>query len=163
MFSTDHYSFMRKEKTIDFHIKWAWHSISRMYNAYAARFGLTMATGYVLLNVDSEKGTPATKIAPLLGMEPRSLVRMLKNLEEKGLIRREVDTTDKRFVRILLTDEGKTKRDLAKEGVINFNNLIRERIPLEKLVLFFEVIKDINQIVEEENVKLKAGDTPEEI
>lgn len=154
---------MRKEKTIDFHIKWAWHSISRMYNAYAARFGLTMATGYVLLNVDSERGTPATKIAPLLGMEPRSLVRMLKNLEEKGLVRREVDLTDKRFVRILLTDIGKTKRDLAKEGVINFNNLIRENIPLEKLVIFFEVIKEINQLVEEENVKLRAGDTLEEI
>lgn len=154
---------MRKEKTIDFHIKWAWHSISRMYNAYAARFGLTMATGYVLLNVDSERGTPATKIAPLLGMEPRSLVRMLKNLEEKGLIRREVDLTDKRFVRILLTEVGKTKRDLAKEGVINFNNLIRENIPLEKLVIFFEVIKEINQLVEEENVKLRAGDTLEEI
>jgi DNA-binding MarR family transcriptional regulator len=154
---------MRKEKTIDFHIKWAWHSISRMYNAYAARFGLTMATGYVLLNVDSEKGTPATKIAPLLGMEPRSLVRMLKNLEEKGLIRREVDLTDKRFVRILLTEVGKSKRDLAKEGVINFNNLIREKIPLEKLVIFFEVIKEINQLVEEENVKLKAGDMLEEI
>ena len=154
---------MRKEKTIDFHIKWAWHSISRMYNAYAARFGLTMATGYVLLNVDSERGTPATKIAPLLGMEPRSLVRMLKNLEEKGLVRREVDPTDKRFVRIILTEIGKTKRDLAKEGVINFNNLIRERIPLEKLVVFFDVIKEINQLVEEENVKLKAGDTIEEI
>jgi MarR family transcriptional regulator, organic hydroperoxide resistance regulator len=148
---------MKKEKTIDFHIKWAWHSISRMYNAYAAHFDLTMATGYVLLNIDTEEGTPATKIGPLLGMEPRSLVRMLKGLEERGLVRRETDEADKRFVRIYLTDEGRAKRELARDGVIEFNKMVRERIPLDKLVVFFDVIKDINLLVEEENNKLKAG------
>lgn len=149
---------MRKEKTIDFHIKWAWHSISRMYNAYAAQYDMTMAMGYVLLNIDLENGTPATKIAPLLGMEPRSLVRMLKNLEEKGLVRREVNDNDKRFVRIVLTEEGKAKREQARQGVITFNQMIREKIPLEKLVVFFDVIKEVNHMVEEENQKFKAGD-----
>lgn len=154
---------MRKEKTIDFHIKWAWHSISRMYNAYAAQYDMTMAVGYVLLNIDLENGTPATKIAPLLGMEPRSLVRMLKSLEEKGLIRREVDGSDKRFVKIILTEEGKARREQAREGVITFNQMVREKIPAEKLTVFFEVIKEINQMVDEENQKLKAGLGVEEL
>ena len=152
---------MKKEKTVDFHIKWGWHAISRMYNAYAARFDITMAIGYVLLNIDLDEGTPATKIGPLLGMEPRSLVRMLKNLEERGLIRREVDDNDKRFVRIYLTDDGRAKREMAREGVIQFNNMLRDRIPLDKLVLFFEVMKDINRIVEEENAKLKTAEPQE--
>ena len=147
---------MKKEKTVDFHLKWGWHAISRMYNAYAARFDLTMATGYVLLNIDAEQGTPATKIGPLLGMEPRSLVRMLKTLEERRLIRRETDEADKRFVRIYLTEEGKKKRELAREGVIGFNKMVREKIPLDKLVVFFDVIKEINLIVEEENTRIKA-------
>ncbi|PRY40957.1 DNA-binding MarR family transcriptional regulator [Spirosoma oryzae] len=152
---------MKKEKTVDFHIKWGWHAISRMYNAYAAQFDITMAIGYVLLNVDLDEGTPATKIGPLLGMEPRSLVRMLKNLEERGLIRREVDGNDKRFVRIFLTDTGREKREMARDGVIQFNNLIRENIPLDKLVVFFDVIKDINRLVEEENAKIKAAESEE--
>jgi len=152
---------MKKEKTVDFHIKWGWHAISRMYNAYAARYDMTMAIGYVLLNIDLEQGTPATKIGPLLGMEPRSLVRMLKNLEERGWIRREVDENDKRFVRIFLTDEGKHKREVAREGVIQFNNMIRVHIPLDKLVVFFEVMKDINRLVEDENAKFKANSTEE--
>lgn len=153
---------MKKEKTVDFHIKWGWHAISRMYNAYAARFDITMAIGYVLLNIDLTEGTPATKIGPLLGMEPRSLVRMLKNLEERCLIRREVDGNDKRFVRIYLTDEGKAKREMAREGVILFNQMVREKIPLDKLVVFFEVMNDINRMVEEENARLKAVE-PEEL
>ncbi|GAB2763030.1 MarR family transcriptional regulator [Rhabdobacter roseus] len=154
---------MRKEKTIDFHIKWAWHAISRMYNAYAAQYDMTMAVGYVLLNIDSEQGTPATKIAPLLGMEPRSLVRMLKNLEERGLIRRQVSVVDKRFVRIILTDEGRVKREQAREGVITFNNNLRSKIDPEKLAVFLEVIQDINHLVEEENQKLKASEGVEEL
>jgi MarR family transcriptional regulator, organic hydroperoxide resistance regulator len=147
---------MRKEKTVDFHVKWAWHSISRMYNSYAARYDMTMAIGYVLLNIDSEKGTPATKIGPSIGMEARSLTRMLKSLEERGWIRRETDETDKRFVNVYLTEEGKVKREVAREGVITFNQMVREQIPLEKLVVFFDVIKDLNRLVDDENVKMKA-------
>jgi hypothetical protein len=40
--------------------------------------------------------------------------------------------------------------------------MIRDRIPLDKLVIFMEVMKDINRIVEEENSKIKARE-PEEL
>jgi MarR family transcriptional regulator, organic hydroperoxide resistance regulator len=146
---------MKKEKTIDFHIKWAWHAITRMYNAFAAREEFSMAIGYVLLNIDVENGTPATKIGPSIGMEPRSLTRMLKSLEEKGWIRKETDATDKRFVKIYLTEIGKAKRIFAREGVIKFNSIIREKIPAEKLTVFMEVIKEINHLVETESIKYK--------
>lgn len=153
---------MRKEKTIDFHLKWAWHAITKMYNAYAGQQDLTMAIGYVLLNIDSENGTPATRIAPSIGMEARSLTRTLKTLEEKGWIRREADSVDKRFVKVYLTDEGKRKRQFAREGVISFNKHIQERIPVEKLAIFFEVIKEINLLVEEQNSSIRENANLEE-
>jgi MarR family transcriptional regulator, organic hydroperoxide resistance regulator len=139
---------MKKEKTIDFHIKWTWHAISRMYNLYAASEEMTMSIGYVLLNIDSENGTPATKIGPSIGMEPRSLTRMLKSLEEKGWIYREIDSKDKRFVKVFLTELGKKKRNYARDGVIKFNNGIQENISKENLKVFFEVISQINELVE---------------
>src|SRR5688572_5717878 len=101
---------MRKEETVDYHIRSAWHAIARMYNQEAGRHDATMAIGFVLLNIDAEEGTPATKIAPQMGLEPRSLTRILKTLEEKKAIYREVDKTDKRSVRIFLTEEGKKAR-----------------------------------------------------
>lgn len=91
---------MKKEQTIDYNIKVAWHAIMRMYNQYGQDFDITASTGFVLLNIDSEQGTPATKIAPALGMEARSLTRSLKSLEEKGWIYREQDAKDGRSVRI---------------------------------------------------------------
>ncbi|NBA87200.1 MarR family transcriptional regulator [Emticicia sp. CRIBPO] len=147
---------MKKEKTIDFHIKWTWHAISRMYNIYAAPSDMTMSIGYVLLNIDQEKGTPATKIGPSIGMEPRSLTRMLKSLEEKGWIYRETDAEDKRFVNVFLTELGKSKRNFAREGVIAFNKKIHESIPMEKLSVFYSVINDIKEIVETQTNDSKA-------
>src|SRR6476469_7957839 len=110
---------MKPEETVDYNIKVAWHAISRMYNTQAAQNDITTSIGYVLLNIDAEKGTPATKIAPLLGLEARSLTRMLKTLEEKGWIYRLGSATDKRYVNIYLTDQGKAKRELARKTVID--------------------------------------------
>lgn len=139
---------MRREETVDHHIKTAWHAIARMYNQQAMRHGLTMSMGFVLLNINSEEGTPATKIAPLMGLEARSLTRLLKSMEEKGLIYREADKTDKRLVRIVLTKEGKKKRDRSKETVLRFNDTIRERIPADKLEIFFDVLQHINKMTD---------------
>lgn len=140
---------MKAEQTVDYHIKTAWHAISRMYNLYAARYDLTMATGYVLLNID-KNGTPATKIAPLLGLEPRSLTRILKALEEKGWIRREASGGDKRIVNVHLTDEGKRKRDQAREAVLLFNTMIRQEVSEDRLDAFFDTMRAISRVVERE-------------
>lgn len=143
---------MRKEETIDYHIKTAWHAIARMYNQQALKYGGTMSIGFALLNIDAEEGTPATKIAPLMGLEARSLTRLLKSMEEKGLICRENDKIDKRSVRIKLTAEGKLHREHSKETVLRFNEAIREHIAEDKLNIFFDVVQSINQVIEKNDI-----------
>lgn len=154
---------MKADKTVDYHIKSGWHAISRMYNSYAAPFDMTMAIGYVLLNIDKKKGTPATKIAPALGLEARSLTRMLKSLEDKKWIRREIDEDDRRVVNVFLTEEGKRKRDYARQGVILFNDAIYEKIGEEKLNIFFEVMQNINEIVNNDTATYKAENLLEDL
>jgi DNA-binding MarR family transcriptional regulator len=139
---------MRREETVDHNIKTAWHAIARMYNQQALQYDATMSMGFVLLNINSDEGTPATKIAPLMGLEARSLTRLLKSMEEKGLIYRQADKVDKRSVRIRLTNEGKDKKEKARETVLRFNQVVRDEVPSDNLAIFFEVLKSINQIVE---------------
>ncbi len=139
---------MKKEETVDYNIKAAWHGIARMYNQQASKYGGTMSVGFALLNINSEQGTPATKIAPLMGLESRSLTRLLKTMEEKGLIYRESDKNDKRFVRIYLTKAGKKNKEKARETVIRFNEAVREEIPGQKLNVFFEVVQEINRMID---------------
>ncbi|MEM1137624.1 MAG: MarR family transcriptional regulator [Bacteroidota bacterium] len=138
----------KKKKSVDFSIKAAWLAISKMYNYIGADFDITHSSGFVLLNIDREKGTPATKIAPLLGMEARSLTRMLKSIEEKGLIYRKSDKNDKRKVIIFLTEEGKKKRELARQSVKYFNRKLSNQISEGELQSFFKVIEKIHYVIE---------------
>jgi DNA-binding MarR family transcriptional regulator len=141
---------MRREETVDYAIKASWHAIARMYNQQASRHDITMSMGFVLLNIHSE-GTPATKIAPLMGLEARSLSRLLRSMEEKGLIYREADPNDKRMVRIVLTKEGKKKKEKSRETVLRFNEAVRKQVEPGKLSIFFEVLQDIQKIIEKNN------------
>lgn len=145
---------MKPKETVCFNIKYSWHAISRMYNERASKYGTTAAVGFILLNIDPEKGTAATQIGPALGMEATSLSRVFNTMEQDGLIERRNDNTDKRKVTIFLTTLGKEKRQIAKDFVLDFNNKVREQIPESKLNTFFEVLHEIQSIIENKNTSL---------
>ena len=140
---------------MDFHIKRTWQSIAKMYNEQAAKYDATMATGYVLLNIDKENGTPSTSLGPKMGMEATSLSRILKNMEERGLIERKRNPIDGRSVLVYLTDFGLEKRADAKQAVVTFNQAVHSAIPDEKMEVFFEVIRKIDELITNRKIYLK--------
>src|SRR5690554_8077923 len=89
--------YTKAEDYVDFHLRHAWHKVSRMYNQKAKAHGLTMSIGFILLIVDKE-GTPSTQLGPRMGMEPTSLSRTLKTMEKKGYIYRKTDRSEERRV-----------------------------------------------------------------
>jgi DNA-binding MarR family transcriptional regulator len=138
---------MKPDETVDYYIKANWHALTNLYNGIAAEYGLTQATGFVLLNIEDNVGTPATKIAPLMGMKATSLSRVLKNMEEAGLIIRKGDKSDGRMVRVHLTELGKEKKSIAKKVVRELNTYIINHIPEKKLSTYFEVMNDISRLI----------------
>jgi DNA-binding MarR family transcriptional regulator len=142
---------MNLRETVDYHLKATWHSLTKMYNQVAVKYETSQTIGYVLMNIEKE-GTPATKIAPFIGMEPTSLSRLLNSMEKKGLIYREVDETDKRVVRIFLTDYGVLNRKIAKQTIIKFNEKILKKVTEKDLKIFYRVIAAINELATEEKL-----------
>ncbi|MCQ0111267.1 MarR family winged helix-turn-helix transcriptional regulator [Zhouia amylolytica] len=144
-----------KDKTIDYALRATWQAVARMYNEEAAKFDTTMATGFTLLSVDPEKGTPSTSLGPKMGMESTSLSRILKNMEEKGLIRRKPNPNDGRSVLICLTPFGKEKREISKAVVLRFNDVVKSAVTEEQLDGFFSVMEVINELITEKKVYTK--------
>ena len=142
---------MKPVDTADFHIRWSWYNISRMYNTKANKYGGTMAIGYTLLNIDKD-GTPSTKLGPKMGMEPRSLTRMIKSLERKGWIEKRIDKNDKRMVNIYLTKTGITMRNRTRNSVIKFNKTIQEKINESELKTCFKVLNEINSLIDNKEI-----------
>jgi len=150
---------MKPEQTIDFHLRWLWMKIMRIYNLQAARFGGTMSVGYTLLNIDKE-GTPSTRLGPKMGIESRSLTRALKTMEENGLITKTPDATDGRMVRVYLTEEGEKYRETARESVIYLNQYLQDNIPKDELKTFFKVVMKINMLLD--NTEIFAASNEKE-
>ena len=141
-----------KEKTIDYILRATWQAVARMYNEEASKYDATMATGFALLSIDKENGTPSTTLGPKMGMEATSLTRTLKSLEEKGLIIREKNPYDGRGVLIYLTELGKEKRELSRNTVLKFNDTIKQNISDEKMQHFIEVSEIINELIAEKKI-----------
>jgi DNA-binding MarR family transcriptional regulator len=142
---------MRPQETVDFHIRWSWYNVSRMYNSKASEFGGSMSIGYALLNIDKD-GTPSTKLGPKMGMEARSLTRMIKTLEKNGWIEKKEDFKDKRMVNLHLTEEGQKMRNKSRNYVIEFNKKIQEEINSNDLKTCFNVLNKVNKIIDSNNI-----------
>ena len=140
-----------KEKTVDYSLRETWQAVSRMYNEEAANYGATMALGFALLSIDRE-GTSSTALAPKMGMEPTSLTRTLKSMEEKGLIVKNKNPKDGRGVIINLTKLGLEKRELSKQTVLRFNEAVKSEISEEHLNIFKEVTTSINTLINERKI-----------
>jgi MarR family transcriptional regulator, organic hydroperoxide resistance regulator len=138
-----------KRTTVDFFIRQNWHKIQRMYNQKAQGFDISISVGYILLMIEKE-GTPSTQLGPKMGMEPTSLSRTLKSMEDEGLIRREIDKIDKRKVFIFLTEKGIEKRRISRDVVLDFDDRLIAKIPKSKLKAYFEVMQFVEEFIEKE-------------
>ncbi|WP_405605755.1 MarR family winged helix-turn-helix transcriptional regulator [Polaribacter sp. Asnod1-A03] len=143
---------MSKEVSIDHQLRATWQAVAKMYNEQATKHNTTMATAFVLLNIDKQNGTPSTALGPLMGMEPTSLSRILKTMEDKGVISREKNPNDGRGVLIKLTDYGKEKRKVSKAYVIQFNEIVKENVSEEELAGFFKVTSTINKLIADRHI-----------
>ncbi len=141
-----------KNKTIDYILRATWQAVARMYNEEATKYGATMSTGFALLSMDKENGTPSTALGPKMGMEATSLTRTLKSMEEKGLIIKEKNPLDGRGVLIYLTEFGKEKREFSKNTVLKFNEAVLQNISEEQLQHFIEVSEIINELIQDKNI-----------
>lgn len=142
-----------KIENVDLILKQTWLSVSKMYTELAQDHAATAVQALTLLKIDPKEGTRSTNLGPKMAIEPTSLTRIIKLLEDNGYIYKEKTDTDKREVIIKLTDKGLNSRNLSKEVVVNFNKKVMEKIAPEKMTIFKEVMAEIMKIANDLNHK----------
>jgi len=137
---------IRHQETIDYYLKIVWQTMANKYNLIVSDFGITQAIGYLLINIDEKEGTTVSQAAALLGLKSTSLSRMLSQLEQNGLIYRELNKGDRRSVKIYLTPLGIEKRKQARVVVKQFNNYLNKHISESDREYLMNLLKKINRL-----------------
>jgi MarR family transcriptional regulator for hemolysin len=125
--------------------------------------GLTEATWRPLVYVRSlGDGVRQKELAAAMSIEGPSLVRLLDNLERRGLIERREDENDRRARGIHLTRAG---RDLAVRAARignGFQSRLLGRVPVGDLEICERVLETLEREMEErlEAVPSASEDTP---
>jgi DNA-binding MarR family transcriptional regulator len=127
-------------------------AVQKMYNEEAGTKGSTMATGFALISIDPEKGTPSTALGPKMGIEATSLSRTLKKMEQQGLIDRRPNPKDGRGVLIHLTAFGKEMREFSKGVVLKFDEAVKEQVSQEDIKTFKKVASTITELIGNKNI-----------
>lgn len=147
-----------KEKVeIDLILKSTWLAVSKMYSELASEYDSTAVQALTLLKIDPKEGTRSTNLGPKMAIEPTSLTRIIKLLEDNGYIYKEKTTSDKREVIIKLTEKGQQHREISKDVVINFNRTVAAKLTPEKLQVFTEVMDCILKTAVEINKKNRTS------
>ena len=129
----------------DFLIKTAWHSIQRMYSEIARKEGISQAMGFVLISIKKEGSTP-TELANKIGVKSISLTRTFNVLVERKLMTRNIDANDGRKVILKLTKEGIIAREVTKNIINNFNNLILKTLSEDEIKILKKVTYTIDDL-----------------
>ena len=129
--------------------------VTKMYNEEAGKKGSTMATGFALISIDPDEGTPSTSLGPKMGIEATSLSRTLKNMEEKGLIVRKPNPLDGRGVLIHLTPFGIEMREFSKKVVIGFDEAVYSAVDSEDLKTFKKVTNTILELINSKKIYIQ--------
>ena len=138
-------------ESIDLLLKSGWLSVSKMYSDQAKIHGLTAVQALTLLKIDPKTGTRSTNLGPKMAIEPTSLTRIIKILEDDGFIYKDKSNADKREVIIKLTDKGLSHRNLSREIVMSFNQMVLSKIDPEEFDIFKKVMGIITQFANDQN------------
>jgi DNA-binding MarR family transcriptional regulator len=116
----------------------AWRGVVHQFLAYAMAPSedverITRSQWRVLALLASEGATRPSDIARRLDMLGPSVSRLLRVLVGRGLVAREQDPDDRRASRIVLTDEGATMLDVARDRRMHaIRAILAERSPAEQ-------------------------------
>lgn len=93
------------------------------------------------------KEVSAGMLSEKLKVSTARIASILNSLEAKKLIKRKIGTDDKRKVVVEITTEGKEIIKKYQEEVVNKVSYIISRIGQEKAKQFFDIMLEINSII----------------
>jgi DNA-binding MarR family transcriptional regulator len=125
---------------LGYRIKLLSQLITRKFTDKLEPFGLTPFHWLVLCCLWQEDGLPTTSIGDKLQQVGGTLTGVLDRMEERGLVRRERDTQDRRVWRIWLTAAGKELETVLPPIAIELREELMQDISTSEREIFSKIL-----------------------
>ena len=131
------------EDCIIFLLAKAYQKAHGNFKQHLLPYGMTPVQHLILEALWVEEGLTASEIGKRLVLDNATLSGILDRMSEKGWVLKATDDTDKRFIRIYLTDKAKKLKPSILAEREKSNEEILGSLNLEEQVLLKRLLKDI--------------------
>lgn len=107
------YDQLKLENQLCFPVYAASRLITREYQPFLDKLGITYPQYLVLMILWEEDGLPVNDIAKKLILNTNTITPLLKRMEKEGLLKRQRSKEDERKVLVHLTEKGKQMQEQA--------------------------------------------------
>jgi MarR family transcriptional regulator for hemolysin len=122
-------------------------TVSAAFNAALAAEGGSLPTWLILSSLRGDRWATQLDLARSLGIEGPTLTRHLENLERSGFVRRERSQTDRRAVRVELTEAGEAAHGRMLGAVIALNKRLQAGLSSDDLRFLDHVLARLDENV----------------
>ena len=118
----------------------ALRNLDQVFGQVVQPLGLTVIEWYILRALYDQDGQHASELARSVGRAATSFTPNLDKLQSKGLIERRADPSDRRAVRIYLTESGKNCRDAVLNSAKDIDKRLAQLFAREEFDTFLSVL-----------------------
>jgi DNA-binding MarR family transcriptional regulator len=116
------------------------HALQRRSKWMARAHGVTAPQRFVLRVIERQPGVSAGRLAAILKLHPSTLTGVVRRLERRGFITRQIDRTDRRRARLTITERGR-KMTTSTRGTLEANVLrVLRKTPQTRVTSMVKVI-----------------------
>lgn len=114
--------------------------------------GITIAQCHAIVEIGRAEKISLIELAELLGLDKSTMSRTINNLVEADLVTRDIDSENRRYITIQLTDNGTEVFNNIEDSMYGYYSSIFSSIPEDKRDQILESLQILVQSVKDNKV-----------
>ncbi|HYO88199.1 MAG TPA: MarR family winged helix-turn-helix transcriptional regulator [Candidatus Limnocylindrales bacterium] len=124
----------------------ALRNLDQLFGRAVKPLGLTIIEWYILRALFERDGQHASELARAVGRAATSFTPNLDKLQDKGLVERRPDATDRRAIHIHLTADGEALREDVMHAASEVDESIRQLFSPDEFQSFLSVLSALQSV-----------------
>lgn len=135
---------MELEQCVNFALTRAQNIVHQYFKARLAPFGVTPGQYGILKCLWDENGLTVKQLAERMYLDSSTITGLLDRMENKGLIKRQQDPTDRRALSVILTPAGKELEGPVSQAIIDANKAVLQDVSDEEAEKLMKLLLGLN-------------------